>query len=105
MLRRLANAPRARYTLGRHDLCRRASSSKAHTTLTWQDVEEPLDVYKERGYMPLSIGEYLGEYRVVRKLGWGNYSTVWLVQRERCVYLSSSLRACSYFAGINALLL
>ncbi|GJE89697.1 kinase-like protein [Phanerochaete sordida] len=33
--------------------------------------------------MPISIGECLGEYRVLRKLGWGNYSTVWLVQRER----------------------
>ncbi|EKM61693.1 uncharacterized protein PHACADRAFT_248459, partial [Phanerochaete carnosa HHB-10118-sp] len=74
----------ARCRGGRQEFCRRASSTKAqaHATLSWQDVEEPLDTYKERGYLHISLGEHLGEYRVLRKLGWGNYSSVWLVLRE-----------------------
>ena len=68
----------------RHGTRPRALSTQpqAHASLTWQDVEEPLGAYQQRGYALLSIGDSLGEYRVLRKLGWGNYSTVWLVQRE-----------------------
>ena len=31
------------------------------------------------GYHPVQIGDLLnGKYHVVRKLGWGHFSTVWL---------------------------
>lgn len=34
------------------------------------------------GYHPVNVGEKYkqGRYTVLRKLGWGHFSTVWLVQ-------------------------
>ncbi|BFZ61341.1 serine/threonine protein kinase, CMGC [Saitoella coloradoensis] len=42
--------------------------------------EEDLEDYKKGGYHPVQIGETYrnGRYTVVRKLGWGHFSTVWL---------------------------
>ncbi|KAJ2744375.1 serine/threonine protein kinase, CMGC [Coemansia sp. BCRC 34301] len=42
--------------------------------------EEDIDDYCKGGYHPVKIGDtYKGEqYKVVRKLGWGHFSTVWL---------------------------
>ncbi|KAI8636667.1 kinase-like domain-containing protein [Parasitella parasitica] len=44
------------------------------------DEEEDLDDYKKGGYHPVSIGDSFdnGRYIVLRKLGWGHFSTVWL---------------------------
>ncbi|RNF06527.1 putative protein kinase [Trypanosoma conorhini] len=40
--------------------------------------ERPTD-YRKGGYHPVVVGEvYHDQYRVVRKLGWGYFSTVWL---------------------------
>ncbi|EHK98032.1 putative Serine/threonine-protein kinase SRPK2 [Glarea lozoyensis 74030] len=45
--------------------------------------EEGHAVYQKDGFHPVNIGEvYNGKYKVLRKLGYGNYSTVWLVQNE-----------------------
>uniref|UniRef100_A0A8C1R171 non-specific serine/threonine protein kinase n=1 Tax=Cyprinus carpio TaxID=7962 RepID=A0A8C1R171_CYPCA len=45
----------------------------------------------ERGYHPVKIGDlFNGRYHVVRKLGWGHFSTVWLcwdIQEKRFVAL------------------
>ncbi|KAF9041465.1 kinase-like protein [Panaeolus papilionaceus] len=42
---------------------------------------EPQERYKPGGYHPVSPGElYKERYRVIHRLGWGMYSTVWLVQ-------------------------
>ena len=39
------------------------------------------DAYKAGGYHPVQIGEvYNGRYKVVSKLGWGHFSTVWLAE-------------------------
>ena len=48
------------------------------------DVED-LEGYEEGGYHPIHIGEELncGRYKVVHKLGFGSYSTVWLVQDQQ----------------------
>ncbi|OBZ75411.1 Serine/threonine-protein kinase SRPK [Grifola frondosa] len=40
--------------------------------------EEPLKDYTQGGYHPVSLGDiFQDRYKVVRKLGWGGYSTVW----------------------------
>ncbi|GMM34338.1 hypothetical protein DASC09_016630 [Saccharomycopsis crataegensis] len=43
--------------------------------------EEDLDDYRAGGYHPTKIGDVCGDkqqYQIVRKLGWGHFSTVWL---------------------------
>ena len=43
-----------------------------------EDQESPED-YKEGGYHPVAVGDvYQERYAVLRKLGWGHFSTVWL---------------------------
>ena len=47
---------------------------------------EPHHRYEPGGYHPVIAGEvYNQRYRVIRKLGWGLYSTVWLVQDTQFV--------------------
>lgn len=47
-----------------------------------KEAEEDLSEYKEGGYHPAYIGESYknGRYILVRKLGWGYFSTVWLAK-------------------------
>ncbi|WEW56931.1 serine/threonine protein kinase [Emydomyces testavorans] len=46
--------------------------------------EEGPQVYHPGGFHPVHLGEvYNGKYKVLRKLGFGRYSTVWLVQNKR----------------------
>jgi serine/threonine-protein kinase SRPK3 len=44
--------------------------------------EEDLDDYCKGGYHPVEPGQVYknGRYTVVRKLGWGHFSTVWLAR-------------------------
>ena len=44
--------------------------------------EESLKDYKPGGYHPVYVGELYkdGCYQIVRKLGWGHFSTVWLAK-------------------------
>ncbi|KAK1898579.1 SRSF protein kinase 3 [Dissostichus eleginoides] len=55
-----------------------------------EEQEDPSD-YCKGGYYPVQIGDlFNGRYHVVRKLGWGHFSTVWLcwdLQRKRFVAL------------------
>ncbi|PPQ66119.1 hypothetical protein CVT26_010920 [Gymnopilus dilepis] len=46
-----------------------------------KDEESPAD-YNAGGYLPVKVGDTFSgnRYRVVRKLGWGHFSTVWLVK-------------------------
>lgn len=55
-----------------------------------EDVEN-LEVYQPEGYHPVHIGDSYsdGRYRIVHKLGWGSYSTVWLAQDTQiCQYVA-----------------
>ena len=41
---------------------------------------EELKEFKEDGYHPIHMGEILdNRYIVLKKMGWGHFSTVWLV--------------------------
>ncbi|XP_077566656.1 SRSF protein kinase 3-like isoform X1 [Stigmatopora nigra] len=55
-----------------------------------EEQEDPSD-YCKGGYYPVAIGDlFNGRYHVVRKLGWGHFSTVWLcwdLQKKRFVAL------------------
>lgn len=46
-----------------------------------EDIEEGRDEYKLGGFHPVYVGElYHGKYEVLSKIGYGVYSTVWLVR-------------------------
>jgi serine/threonine-protein kinase SRPK3 len=50
----------------------------------WIEGAESLEKYRLGGYHPLMIGDMLhGRYRIVDKLGFGGYSTIWLAQDTR----------------------
>lgn len=47
--------------------------------------DEGADGYRKGGYHSVVVGEiYSNRYRVIAKLGWGHFSTVWLVQDLQC---------------------
>ena len=57
-----------------------SSSSSGDDTAGAAADEEDSEDYCKGGYHPVSVGETYnnGKYVVVRKLGWGHFSTVWL---------------------------
>lgn len=62
-----------------------AGSGPAHTIMA-SKVEENPARYCSGGYHPVVIGDvYMGRYQVIRKLGFGQYSTVWLTRDLRLV--------------------
>jgi serine/threonine protein kinase len=44
---------------------------------------ENVQRYRPGGYHPVHIGDTLSKYTVLHKLGYGGFSTVWLVKRDR----------------------
>lgn len=45
------------------------------------NVEEGRDAYRLGGFHPVYIGDvYASKYEVMSKIGYGRYSTVWLVK-------------------------
>lgn len=59
------------------------SSQRLYSSYTIS--EENLSLYRPGGYHPVRIGDAFnsGKYKVVNKLGYGAYSTVWLAQNVK----------------------
>lgn len=52
-----------------------------------EDREERPELYCPGGYHPAKIGEiYNNRYTIVRKLGWGSFSTAWMVADNEYVF-------------------
>lgn len=52
--------------------------------MTSRRVEEGRESYCHGGFHPVHLGDVFdGHYEVLRKLGYGLYSTVWLVKDQR----------------------
>lgn len=50
--------------------------------------EQALLRYHKKCYFPVSIGHvFKDRYRIISKLGFGAYSTVWLVRDERLLHI------------------
>jgi len=61
----------------------------AYSPSMMTEDEEDWQEYVKGGYHPVQIGDLFseGRYVVVRKLGWGHFSTVWLARDTECVSL------------------
>ena len=50
-------------------------------------IEEGLSVYASGGFHPVCPGEvYHDRYQIIRKLGFGKTSTVWLAEDKRSLF-------------------
>lgn len=75
-----------------------ARPSPHNSTMDWSthrcDINaEPLHRYQRGGYHPVHLGDCLGHndrYKILHKLGWGGYSTVWAARDMRSFSLSLS---------------
>lgn len=72
----------------------RVTVTMAYSPSMMTEDEEDWQEYVKGGYHPVQIGDHFsdGRYVVVRKLGWGHFSTVWLARDTECV-LPTSLPA------------
>ena len=58
----------------------------------WSEEPLGLSVGRKGGFYPAALGEKLNlTYTIVRKLGWGRHSSVWLAKREWCVIMAFPL--------------
>jgi serine/threonine-protein kinase SRPK3 len=66
-----------------------SSCLNANDEAGFSDIEEGTRSYSSGGLHPVQIGEVYGEkYRVIRKLGFGRESTVWLAADKLYVKLA-----------------
>ncbi|PQK13443.1 hypothetical protein BB8028_0004g03740 [Beauveria bassiana] len=64
-------------------------------------LEEP-DIYRPGGFHPVSLGDTFNNkrYTVLRKLGYGQYSTVWLARDSKCQrYVALKLLRAACYGG------
>lgn len=65
-----------------------AKPKSRFASLVSHHAREPVDSYRPGGYHPVHFGDSLcnGRYEVVRKLGFGETSTVWLARNTSYVH-------------------
>lgn len=63
-------------------------SCSSHSASIMTEDEEDYEDYCKGGYHPVKIGDTFsdGRYVVVRKLGWGHFSTVWLAKDQKYLF-------------------
>jgi len=63
-------------------------SYSSHSASIMTEDEEDWEDYCKGGYHPVKIGDSFSDdrYVVVRKLGWGHFSTVWLAKDTKFVF-------------------
>ncbi|CAG8672193.1 17108_t:CDS:2, partial [Gigaspora margarita] len=68
-----------------HSTSSATSSAEEEPEKLLTEDEEDLEDYCKGGYHPVKIGDIFseGRYVVIRKLGWGHFSTVWLAKDNR----------------------
>lgn len=72
----------------RHFTPNYSTSSRMNHILYVSPIDaEPLHRDEKGGYHPIALGDTLrdGRYKVLHKLGWGGYSTVWAARDQRSV--------------------
>ncbi|XP_023238889.1 SRSF protein kinase 1-like [Centruroides sculpturatus] len=65
-----------------------------------EDEQEDQRDYCKGGYCPVKIGDVLNsQYRIIRKLGWGHFSTVWLCwdSKEKRFVALKLVKSASHF--------
>lgn len=62
-----------------------SSTAASETGSMMTEDEEDLEDYCKGGYHPVHVGDTFsdGRYLIVRKLGWGHFSTVWLARDHK----------------------
>jgi serine/threonine-protein kinase SRPK3 len=79
-LRRVTNIDHSRSQFSTMSL---KSSPEPSIEYRWIDGVERLEMYEPGGYHPVMIDDLLhNRYRIVDKLGYGGYSTIWLARDE-----------------------
>lgn len=84
----MMNAIRASFTKNRSRMFKFFGSSSQLASLErakhFPFTEEP-NYYKAGGFHPISLGDKIGpdQYIILRKLGYGQYSTVWLARDSK----------------------
>ena len=80
-------------------------SCSSQTPSVMTEDEEDWEDYVAGGYHPVKIGDLFsdGRYKVVRKLGWGHFSTVWLAMDKKCADLSLSFHSTDLVVDYNAM--
>ncbi|SPO28099.1 related to dis1-suppressing protein kinase dsk1 [Ustilago trichophora] len=79
----IAGASQDQHTPGSYGPSSINASSDMGSVMT--EDEEDLEDYGKGGYHPVHVGDTFsdGRYLIVRKLGWGHFSTVWLAKDNK----------------------